>query len=145
MDCCYDNLMWRRRWHPWQLSASSNCQCMKIRILRNNYEIMKIDYDQNRLWPSHFAASKMKPHSATNSILWEYDNDNCRVVSCTEQKTHFTKVLRAHDPNLVKFMWLSLQNNDQTRSQFCTCHDSWAVVTCANLWPGWIVRIEIRT
>ena len=25
-------------------------------------------------------------------------------------------------------------NNTQIRSQFCTCHDSWAVVTCANLW-----------
>ena len=28
-----------------------------------------------------------------------------------------------------------LKNNDPIRSQFCTCHDSWAVVTCANLWP----------
>ena len=25
--------------------------------------------------------------------------------------------------------------NDSIRSQFCTCHDSWAVMTCAKLWP----------
>ena len=30
------------------------------------------------------------------------------------------------------------------RSQFCTCHDSWAVMACAKLWPNWII-IEIRT
>ena len=28
-------------------------------------------------------------------------------------------------------------NNDSTRSQLCICHDSSAVVTCANLWPHW--------
>ena len=29
------------------------------------------------------------------------------------------------------------------RSQLCTCHDSWAVATCADLWPNWILRIMI--
>ena len=28
--------------------------------------------------------------------------------------------------------------------QFCTCHDSFAVVTSANLWPDWIIGTEIR-
>ena len=27
-----------------------------------------------------------------------------------------------------------MKNNVQIRSQFCTCHDSWAVITCAKLW-----------
>ena len=27
------------------------------------------------------------------------------------------------------------------KSQFCTTHDSWAVVICANLWLDWIIRI----
>ena len=32
----------------------------------------------------------------------------------------------------------------QVRSQFCICHDSLAVVTCANLWPDWIIQIMIK-
>ena len=37
-----------------------------------------------------------------------------------------------------------LDNNDAIRPQFCTCHDSWAVGTCANLWPDCILRIKIK-
>ena len=36
-----------------------------------------------------------------------------------------------------------LKNTDPIRSQFCTCPDSWAVVTWANLWPDWIIKIII--
>ena len=36
-----------------------------------------------------------------------------------------------------------LKNNHLIRSQFCTCHDSSAVMTCANVWPDWIIRITI--
>ena len=38
-----------------------------------------------------------------------------------------------------------LMNNYPIRSQFCTCHDSWAVVTCANLWPDWVIRIQFES
>ena len=38
-----------------------------------------------------------------------------------------------------------LKNNNQIRSQFCTCHDNSVVVTCAKLWPDWIIRIIIKT
>ena len=34
-----------------------------------------------------------------------------------------------------------LADNNQIWSQFCTCHDSSAVVTCAKVWSDWIVRI----
>ena len=37
-----------------------------------------------------------------------------------------------------------MKNNNEIRSQFCTCHDSSAVVTCANLRPDWIMRIMIK-
>ena len=37
-----------------------------------------------------------------------------------------------------------MKNNDQIRPQFCTCHDSWAVVTCAKLWPDWIITLHGR-
>ena len=36
-----------------------------------------------------------------------------------------------------------LTNDNSIRPQFCTCHNSSAVVTCANLWPDWIIRIII--
>ena len=31
--------------------------------------------------------------------------------------------------------------NDSIRSQFCTCHDSSAVMACAKLWPDWTIII----
>ena len=34
--------------------------------------------------------------------------------------------------------------NDPIKSQFCTGHDSWAVMACAKLWHDWIIRVEIR-
>ena len=40
-----------------------------------------------------------------------------------------------------KLVLLWVRQDDQIRSQFCTCHDSWPVVTCANLWPNWMIRI----
>ena len=38
-----------------------------------------------------------------------------------------------------------LKMNDQIRSQFCTCHSSWAAVTCAKLRPGGVIRIVTKT
>ena len=49
---------------------------------------------------------------------------------------YITHELWPHDSNLVKI-------NDPIRTQFCTCHNSLAVVTCANLWPDCINTIEI--
>ena len=37
-----------------------------------------------------------------------------------------------------------VKHDNKIRSLFGTCHDSWAVVTCAKLWPDWIIRIDIR-
>ena len=37
------------------------------------------------------------------------------------------------------------KNHDKIWSQFCTCHDSWAVMACAKLWPDCIIRIKITT
>ena len=30
------------------------------------------------------------------------------------------------------------------RSQFCRCHDSWAVMACAKLWPDLIISFHVR-
>ena len=34
------------------------------------------------------------------------------------------------------------KNDSQTRTQFCTCHDGWAVVAGINLWPDWTTGIK---
>ena len=39
----------------------------------------------------------------------------------------------------------SFDTNDPVRPQICTCHDSWAVMTCANLWPDLTVIWDVRT
>ena len=43
-----------------------------------------------------------------------------------------------------KRLFLYVNNSKEIMSHFCTCHDSSAVVTCANLWLDWIIRIKIK-
>ena len=43
-----------------------------------------------------------------------------------------------------KYYCTSLDSNDPVRSQICICHDSWAVVACANLWPDLIAINHVR-
>ena len=55
------------------------------------------------------------------------------------------KVLWAQNPSLVKTTSiLNINDNDRIMWQSCTCHDSWAVMTCAWLSHDWIVRINFR-
>ena len=42
-----------------------------------------------------------------------------------------------------KSFWNCFYSKGFIRSQFCTCHDSLAVVTCTNLWPEWFIRLII--
>ena len=55
---------------------------------------------------------------------------------------HFTYNLWSHNWNLVPnpFDWILIQ---QIRSQICVCHDSWAVVTCAKLWPDRMIIFHV--
>ena len=46
-----------------------------------------------------------------------------------------------HNPNLVKLCCHYLKKKVQIRSQFCTCHESSAVVAYAKLWPDLIIEI----
>ena len=46
---------------------------------------------------------------------------------------------------ISKFICRSdMKNYDPIMLQFCTCHISWADVTCAKLWHDWIIRIKIK-
>ena len=69
---------------------------------------------------------------------------------CTDHRdgcpgTHFTNASGAHEWNLMKLLFLSLNcySYDSSRSQICTCHDSSAVVACAKLWPDQVIIFHI--
>ena len=66
------------------------------------------------------------------SSKWGYRQAHC-----------FTNTLWDRNWKLIKFLFCSnFTNNDPIRSQFCTCHDSWAVVRYAKLWPNWIITLH---
>ena len=47
--------------------------------------------------------------------------------------------------NLMKSTCSSYaKNNDPIKSQFCTCHDSQDVMTCAKLWLDWMMIIKMK-
>ena len=54
------------------------------------------------------------------------------------------KNLWVHSTDLRIYVALKKKNSHQIRSQICTCHDSSAVMTCANLWLDQIIQINIR-
>ena len=35
-----------------------------------------------------------------------------------------------------------LRNNNAIKPKYCTCNDSWAVVTCASFWPDYMIKIS---
>ena len=43
------------------------------------------------------------------------------------------------------FFCSSYDYNYQIWSQICTCHGSWAVVTCAKLWPDLIIIFQVKS
>ena len=52
---------------------------------------------------------------------------------------HFTNNLWAFNQNLANILLiLYIDCQCPIRPQICKCHDSWAVVTYAKLWPDWI-------
>ena len=57
-------------------------------------------------------------------------------VSSMTHFTQFTNGLYAYS--------LNLYSNDSVRSQFCTCHDSSAVMTCAKLGPDQIMIFQVK-
>ena len=113
-------------------------------------------------------------HDLINNLQWDLDQnivifyqENALKMACAQKyffprgywvkavqlqqlsmyivSTNFTKLLWFHNPNLgnicAAIIW---KYWDQIRSQFCTCHDSWAVVTCANMCPECVVKIVIK-
>ena len=66
-------------------------------------------------------------------------------LPCCRRGLLLITTLWAHNPYLLKNSCCSyLKNSEPIMSQFCTCHDSSAVMVCAKLWPDWTSRITIR-
>ena len=56
-----------------------------------------------------------------------------------------TKCLWAHNSDLVSILYaLILIVRIRVRPQFCTWHDSWAVMPCAKLWADLIISFHVR-
>ena len=52
--------------------------------------------------------------------------------------THFANISWAYNPKVIRNKcYFCMENNDPIRPQFCTCHNSRAVVACATLW-AWL-------
>ena len=69
------------------------------------------------------------------SIQARHQGQNSPQWSSMRPGTRFTKSLWAHDWNLGKKICSNFDSDDPIRTQFCTCHDSSAFMTCAKLWP----------
>ena len=65
------------------------------------------------------------------------------IVMRTEGlKIHSISSLSAHNPNPLKNVIGSIiKNNSQIRSQFSSCHGSWAVVAWGQLCPSCVIKI----
>ena len=62
--------------------------------------------------------------------------------SCT-QGPILHRVYELFNEILYKLMTCNYKSNDYTMSQICTCHDSWAFVTCAKLWHDHIIICQV--
>ena len=91
-------------------------------------------YHQTHLF---FPVSQVSKSTLVHGI--QYDP----VISC-----HLGPISHRDHELINKIMWkynyFHIRNNHPNRSKFCACHNSWAVVTCAKLWPDHIIRIKVR-
>ena len=83
--------------------------------------------------------------------FYDFSIEALIAVNALRIGTHVTKGLWAHDWNLeiiifTKIIFRFNINDDinPVGSQFCTCHYSSAVVTCAKLWPDLIIIFHVR-
>ena len=82
-------------------------------------------------------------HSAadTGNVLWG-------LVASGKAEWGWSPVHQLPRSSKLKFCKIYFgsyfHSDDAIRSQFCTCHDSWAAVTYAKLLSDWIIIVSIR-
>ena len=78
-----------------------------------------------------------------NEILYIHINDILYLhINSLNPWAHFTNGSWAHNWNLLKDIFNSYFNIT-IRWQFCTCHNSRAIVACAKLWPDLIIILQV--
>ena len=93
----------------------------------------------------------------SGSSLWSMFGNSCSLVTTPKLKhnirqrrwpmiiPYFTTGLWTFNKNLMKMIFYSnFSNKDPIMSQFCTCHDSWAVMACAKLWHDLMIIFHVR-
>ena len=96
--------------------------CIKRELLKNEIWYYSI-CDTSATWQGI---------PGSNSLEWPWNSFHKEFMSLLS--------------NSCKYICYSyMKSIDLIRSQFCTCHDSWAVMTCAKLWHDWIIRIELKS
>ena len=97
-------------------------------------------------WKSQYIPHKIEStaKSCTYYFMYHYFA-HIQTTQCTIPETRFTKCLWALNPNVLINIYVALMLTIVSPGHnFCTCHDSSAVVTCAKLWPDWIIRTTMR-
>ena len=81
---------------------------------------------------------------------WSQDGRLAVLMSpyCCMQHTQLGYVPQTIYMLVMEILWTSSHfnhdSNQVIRSQFCSCHDSSAVVAWAKLWPDWIIILHNR-
>ena len=123
--------------------ANWNCNLAKF----------SVQYALNCIIPK--VATKISGNSAS---WWEFQCEfSWKICSCAIHIlylytcigelgtwTRFTKGLWAHNWNLESSLSYDFDSFNPISSQFCTCHDSLAVVACAKLRPDWFIIFHVR-
>ena len=123
-------------WHQSICSQQSHCEAPGH---RSHF----IDLLEISIISHHRFAARQSPRSQSST----HQSLVCTVPHGTMLPwpgIYLTKNSWPHNPNLIKNIGCChVKNNHANMSQFCTCHDSMAVVACAKSCPVWIIRIRM--
>ena len=110
-----------------------NCRQSRLQIHSRNYLSTWVSLIYFR---SHVFHKRLPLH------LYLRQCQVCNVMSRYPMAGGFGQIV--HEL-LIEILWKTVYSNFDSHqpisSQFCTCHDSWAVVTWAKLWPDTIIIV----
>ena len=136
-------VMWVMWTNPWY---NFICKELKNIAVTNMIHDLFLEKQHGDTWNIRWITSTFLA-----TWIW-YSNRSCNKKKTVHEIYHcgicisgacFTKGLWAYHSNLKQIcVVLTCKNNDQIMPQFCTCHNSSAVVVCVKL--GMIGSIELK-
>ena len=100
--------------------------------------------DRLPVWPNPFMPERISSLMTCPLSFWGLCANLLTYAIYMQLRMRFTNSWWAHDWNLIDSFCFNCDFDDSIRSQFCTCHNSWAVVACAKLWTDLIVIFLVR-